>query len=53
MADIATVKKITGDVAWMEIDKRKTAWKEKKTMEGKKHHNINKRASMAGGGNLS
>ena len=53
MADIAAVNKITGDVAWMEIDKRKTARNKKKTMEGKKHHNINKRASMAGGGNLS
>ena len=29
MADIAAVKKITGDVAWMEIDKRQTAWRKK------------------------
>ena len=53
MADIAAVKKITGDVAWMEIDKRKTARNKKKTMEGKKHHKINKWASMAGGRKLS
>ena len=34
MFDIAVVNKITGDVAWMDIDKRKMARNKKKTMEG-------------------